>query len=49
MNHKPTREAVEAIINIYNSIKDFACSCNVINNVYDFIEPTASSWDEIVD
>ena len=38
MKTKPTKETVEKIINAYNLIKDFACPCNVIDNVYNFIE-----------
>ena len=49
MKHKPTREAVEQIINAYNLIKDFACPCNVIDNVYNFIEPSDESCDEVVE
>lgn len=49
MKHKPTRETVEAIINAYNLIREFACPINVIDNVYNLIEPTDSSCDEIVE
>ena len=49
MKHKPTREAVEAIINAYNLIKDFACPINVIDNVYNLLEPSDDSCDEVIE
>lgn len=45
---KPTKRVIAEIINKYNLIRDFACPINVVDNVYNLIEPTEESIEEVI-